>query len=444
MRIQRFNKCDFFLSYPSFQFFFSSYCIEYKVSWFIVHQLRTSISSRETFYASFFVFLYSSDQVIRHSDIENSTLTCHDVNRIESFHNNTMQILHFVQDDKEEVQDDKNRAQDYRENEIHPLSRWDSKHIFLGQILRFVQDDREWIQEDRKSFRMTGKRLRMNQQLVMLRNEASVFLHSFSEQILHFVQADREGIITNNKPKATSSTARVSGSARRPSCGETNSHSWFWGLDRRSSASLRECSLHRWILPSHSRENNIWLTGFHLFLFRLILDLLRGAYHRIGIVLFSWIRDCWGDFSWRYSKKIQNILHQTRFPKEVLHCLIIWRIIGEVFDDFCIVYIIEIMKLFTKKLRIEISSKNFLCFPRNIIDRIVISQYEVEVDIVLPFRSPPQSICLHRAEREEIGYPYPSLEIDRCNDGKRKMKKCHLHIIDQTSDIPGLECIASL
>ncbi len=88
--------------------------------------------------------------------------------------------------------------------------------------------------------------------------------------------------------------------------------------------------------------------------------------------------------------------------------------------------------------RVEIPSKYLLCFYRNLIDRRVILEDEVEIDIVLPFCSPSECICLHRAEREEIRDQYPSLEIDRCNDGKREMKKCHFHTVDDSCTIPIL------
>ena len=93
----------FLFSLKVFEVLFSFYRIIYIVCMFTVYEFFTIVFLCKSFYFSFFVLLYSSSYIVRHTNIENSWFTCHYicVEIVFFFHEKQKEIL--FENDKKEI-----------------------------------------------------------------------------------------------------------------------------------------------------------------------------------------------------------------------------------------------------------------------------------------------------------------------------------------------------
>lgn len=124
----------------------------------------------------------------------------------------------------------------------------------------------------------------------------------------------------------------------------------------------------------------------------------------------------------------KKLIAQTHSLEKFPYLCISRRIRDAVFDGFCVVNILMVRELFYKLSRLK-RRENTVSMRRYLLQRIMITDNEIEVDIVLPLCPPSHRIRLHGSQGKERWDFYHSFDIFGRFYIKWKVKKGDLYIV---------------
>lgn len=132
---------------------------------------------------------------------------------------------------------------------------------------------------------------------------------------------------------------------------------------------------------------------------------------------------------------IKVLIFQTLHSKEFSDLGIGGRVWDEVLNSFRITNILMISKLLYELSRLK-CRENSLSMSGNLPYRVMISYYEIQIHIILPFCSPTHSICLHGSKSQKWGNFDDLLYILYRVDIEWIVKKGDFYIVDNPRILP--------